>query len=134
MRTKSSALLRDALCHHDQAVPLQKSLVLHMFWLFRTEAFAENLAAATVHGRTLWKLIVAGVATGAVDLGLMVHVLFVDVDLAVKFMVRPLFDVDFCTQKIQPLWIRASGIIPPKQINDAAKVHETVDFEPLREM
>jgi len=134
MRTKSSALLRDALCNHDQTVPLQKSLVIHMFWLFRAEAFAENLAAATVHGSTLWRLMKVGIATGAVDLGLMLHILFVDVDLAVKFMVRPLFDVDFCTGRIQPLWSRASGLIPPKQIVDATKVHETVDFEPLREM
>ena len=134
MRTKSSALLRDALRHHRLAVPLQKPLVLHIFWLFRAEAFAGNLDAATVHGSMLWKLIKTGIATGTVDIGLTVHILFVDIDLAVKFMVRPLFDVDICTKQIQPLWMRASVLIPTKRIADAAKVHETVDFEPVREM
>jgi hypothetical protein len=51
----------------------------------------------------LWTLIENGTAAGPVDIGLLIYVLFVDVDLAVKFVIRPLFDVAFCTKRVQPL-------------------------------
>jgi hypothetical protein len=51
MRTKSSALLRDAICQQDGALSIPKPALLHMFWLFRAEAFAGNLDAALVMAR-----------------------------------------------------------------------------------
>lgn len=134
MRTKSSALLRDTLRQQDGTLSIQKAALLHMFWLFRAEAFAGNLDAALVHGKMLWRLIENGAAFGAVDVGLLIHVLFVDVDLAVRFVTRPLFDVAFCTKRVQPIWRLARQFIPPSLVANSTKVHKTVDFEPLREI
>jgi hypothetical protein len=134
MRVKSSALLRGVLRNQDEELPVQQSVVLQMFWLFSAEAFADNLEAAAIHGTMMWKMIKRGMASGAVDLGMLVHFLYVDVNLTVKYMRRPLFDVEFCTQRIQPLWDRALQIIPRERIIDAAKVPECVDFEPLRDI
>ena len=134
MRTTSSALLRDKLLCRSDVVDIDRPVLLHMFWLFRAEAFAGNLDAALVHGKIIWTLVHSGAAARVVDVGLLIHILFVDVDLAAKFMIRPLFDVDFCTKRLQPIWKMAHGILPPKVISEATDLRESIDFEPVREI
>ncbi|KAJ9603662.1 hypothetical protein H2200_011848 [Cladophialophora chaetospira] len=134
MRVKSSALLRDVLHNRSEGLAVAKSVVLQMFWLFCAETYADNLEAATIHGTMMWKLIKNGMASGCVDVRMLVQILFVDVDLAVKHMRRPLFPIDFCTRRLQPVWDRACQIIPPQYFVNAAKVQECVDFEPLRDI
>jgi hypothetical protein len=68
--------------------------VLHVFWLFQSEAISGSVEAAGVHGDQLRVIAGHTLANGTIGVYCLLQFLFVDVDLATGYLGKTMFDVD----------------------------------------
>jgi hypothetical protein len=113
MRARSCALLAERLGFEQDLRLLSKETVLHIFWLFRSEAISGDANAARTHGEKLRTIIRHAYSNGTIGMQSLLQFLFVDVDLALKNMDRTLFDVEWFAEVLEPLWQKARLVLSP---------------------
>jgi hypothetical protein len=132
MRARSSVLLSKRLQKERSIRSLNKNSVLHIFWLFRSEAISGNREAARIHGDQLRVIVKHAFENGAVGFQCLIQFLFVDVDLATTCMQRTMLDVEvWFVEVLGPLWARGRSILPPLNAQVYLGLSDTVDVELL---
>jgi len=132
MRARSCALLAKRLQTEQDLRSLEKDSVLHIFWLFRSEAISGSKEAARVHGDQLRVIIKHAWANDVISIQSLIQFLFVDVDLATACMAKTMFDVEgWFFEVLQPLWLKAKSVLPPIDPQVYLGLSTTVEIEVL---
>jgi hypothetical protein len=112
MRARSCALLCSRLQLERDLRSLSKDTVLHIFWLFRSEAISGSSKAACIHGDRLRVIVKHAYSSGTIGIQSLIQFLFVDVDLATACMERTMFDIDWFVEVLKPLWLKGRSSLP----------------------
>lgn len=132
MRARSSALLSQRLRKESDLSSLARETVLHIFWLFRSEAISGSKEAARMHGDRLRAIVKYAYANGTIGMQCLIQFLFVDVDLATSCMERTMFDVEIWFMEVLgQIWERAKSILPPLSPQMHLGLSDTIEIEAL---
>lgn len=131
MRAHSCALLRNRLQLEQDLRSLTKDTVLHIFWLFRSEAISGCSKAACVHGDRLRIIVKHAFSSGTIGIQCLIQFLFVDVDLATACMERTIFDIDWFVEALTPLWVKGRSRLPPVGHQVQLGLSSTVEMQIL---
>ena len=131
MRARSCALLTKRLQSEQDLRTLTKDSVLHIFWLFRSEAISGNREAARIHGDRLRVIVKHAFTNGNLWIQSLIQFLFVDIDLATACMEKTIFDIGWFAEVLQPLWLKGKSILPPIDPQVYLGVSDTVEIQNL---
>jgi hypothetical protein len=129
MRLESSSHLRGLLSSSDMDQQLLKAT---LFWLYNSEARAQNFKAATAISKMLVPLIKKGIDSGGDSPLLLMEYRFLEDDVAMYNLSRVAFDMDsWFPGMFEGLWQSAERLMPPSPFT-AKDIHPVVK-QPLRQ-
>lgn len=134
MMTKSSVLLRRSLHRAMQKSSfMDRTLINHVYWLFRAAIFSGDEVSIMAHGTMLNVSLMKGLVEGTVDIQMLIQSGVDDVDICSRLMRRTFIHPDAYAATCAGLWAMAEANLPKIKTEVYLDLHPNVECAELRQ-